>query len=119
MLKTWRFEDLELERVDRTFGSYERVRFINSPDLNLAAGFARIVPDTKISFGLWFNEITMVLDGEFEVTSSLPPYFDKEDKQIFKKGDVFFVPKGAQYTFKGLPGKTCIVYYVTAPSSTK
>jgi ethanolamine utilization protein EutQ (cupin superfamily) len=119
MVKTWRFEDLKLEKTNWSFGIYEKNTFIRSPDLNLAAGFAKINPDTKFSFGLWYNEVTTVLDGEFEFISSSPPNFDKVDKQIFKKGDVFFIPKGSQCTFKGLPGKTCILFYVTAPSSTK
>jgi hypothetical protein len=119
MVQKWRFEDIKLEWTHPVFGSFEKNSFVRSPDLNLVAGFSRILPGGNCEFGLHYNEIILVWDGEFEFTSSVPPNYEKWDTQIMKKGDIFFSPKGTQCKFKGLPGKTCILYYVTGPSSTK
>ena len=65
-----------------------------SPSTPISAGFYRLEPGTPLEYTYTYDEMKIIVDGEFEISD--------ESGQSVKavKGDVFFFPKGSKITFK-------------------
>lgn len=73
----------------------------------IAAGIMELEKDS-FPWTLTYDEIDVVLDGEFSITINDKIY-------LGKKGDIFFIPKGSSITF-GTPSKTKVCY-ITYPAN--
>ena len=64
----------------------------------ISAGFYRLDPGTPLEYTYTYNEMKIIVDGDFEISD--------ESGQVVKatKGDVFFFPKGSKITFKTVNG---------------
>jgi uncharacterized cupin superfamily protein len=64
------------------------------PTAPISAGFYRLDPGTPLIYTYTYDEMKIIVDGDFEISD--------ESGQSVKagKGDVFFFPKGSVITFK-------------------
>ncbi|KAG8528761.1 uncharacterized protein KY384_006448 [Bacidia gigantensis] len=68
------------------------------PEKPISAGFYRLDPGKPLEYTYTYNEMKIIVDGDFEISD--------ESGQTVKatKGDVFFFPKGSKITFKTVNG---------------
>jgi ethanolamine utilization protein EutQ (cupin superfamily) len=66
----------------------------SNPTAPISAGFYRLDPGTPLVYTYTYDEMKIIVDGDFEISD--------ESGQTVKaaKGDVFFFPKGSVITFK-------------------
>ena len=66
----------------------------SNPTAPISAGFYRLDPGTPLVYTYTYDEMKIIVDGDFEISD--------ESGQSVKalKGDVFFFPKGSVITFK-------------------
>lgn len=66
----------------------------SAPTAPISAGFYRLDPGTPLVYTYTYDEMKIIVDGDFEISD--------ESGQTVKaaKGDVFFFPKGSVITFK-------------------
>lgn len=60
----------------------------------MCAGFYRLEKGTPLVYKYTYDEMKIILEGEFEVTDGTG------QTVVAKPGDVFYFPKGAEITFK-------------------
>ena len=59
----------------------------------MSAGFYRLEPGPELVYEYTYDEMKIVVDGDFEIND------ETGQKVQASKGDVFFFPKGAKITF--------------------
>ena len=64
-----------------------------SPNNPISAGFYRLEPGTPLKYDYTYDEIKIVVEGEFDITDAS----GQSVKGV--KGDVFYFPKGSKITF--------------------
>lgn len=65
-----------------------------SPSTPISAGFYRLAPGPELVYTYTYDEMKIIVDGEFEIS-------DGAGKNVTAgRGDVFFFPKGAKITFR-------------------
>ncbi|KAL6722088.1 hypothetical protein ACLMJK_001193 [Lecanora helva] len=66
----------------------------SKPTAPISSGFYRLDPGTPLVYTYTYDEMKIIVDGDFEISD--------ESGQSVKatKGDVFFFPKGSVITFK-------------------
>lgn len=65
-----------------------------SPTAPISAGFYRLDPGPELVYTYTYDEMKIIVDGDFEISDEL----GKSVKAV--KGDVFFFPKGSKITFR-------------------
>ncbi|KAK0507330.1 hypothetical protein JMJ35_010368 [Cladonia borealis] len=66
----------------------------SNPTAPISAGFYRLDPGTPLVYKYTYDEMKIIVDGDFEIS-------DESGQTVkAKKGDVFFFPKGSEITFK-------------------
>lgn len=65
-----------------------------SPTAPISAGFYRLDPGPELVYTYTYDEMKIIVDGDFEISDEL----GKSVKTV--KGDVFFFPKGSKITFR-------------------
>ncbi|KAJ5249125.1 hypothetical protein N7468_000576 [Penicillium chermesinum] len=63
------------------------------PDKPLSAGFYRLEKGTPLVYTYTYEEMKIILEGEFEISD------ENGQKVTATKGDVFYFPKGSTITF--------------------
>jgi len=48
----------------------------------------------------WHDEVHYIIKGKAEITFSMPPFHEKEEKVIAETGDAYMIYKGESLTFK-------------------
>ncbi|GAB1217360.1 hypothetical protein ATERTT37_006599 [Aspergillus terreus] len=64
-----------------------------NPDKPMSAGFYRLEKGTPLVYEYTYDEMKIILEGEFEIAD------ETGQKVTAKPGDVFYFPKGAKITF--------------------
>lgn len=63
-------------------------------DNPISSGFYRLDPGTPLVYTYTYDEMKIIVDGDFEIS-------DQSGQSVkATKGDVFFFPKGSVITFK-------------------
>lgn len=65
----------------------------NNPDKPISCGFYRLEKGTPLVYGYTYDEMKIILEGEFEIAD------ESGQKVTARPGDVFYFPKGAKITF--------------------
>jgi ethanolamine utilization protein EutQ (cupin superfamily) len=64
------------------------------PEKPITCGFYRLEPGTPLVYTYTYDEMKIIVDGEFDIS-------DETGQSVHaEKGDVFYFPKGAVITFK-------------------
>lgn len=65
----------------------------NDPEKPISAGFFRLDKGTPLNYEYTFDEMKIILEGEFAI-------LDESGQTVHaKRGDVFYFPKGSKITF--------------------
>ncbi|EFW18889.1 hypothetical protein D8B26_007106 [Coccidioides posadasii str. Silveira] len=64
-----------------------------NPEKPMCAGFYRLEKGTPLVYTYTYDEMKIILEGEFEISDATG------QKVSAKPGDVFYFPKGAKITF--------------------
>ncbi|OJJ43056.1 hypothetical protein ASPZODRAFT_154799 [Penicilliopsis zonata CBS 506.65] len=65
----------------------------DSPEKPISAGFYRLEKGTPLVYTYTYDEMKIILEGEFEISD------ETGQKVTAKPGDVFYFPAGAKITF--------------------
>ncbi|RJE17638.1 ethanolamine utilization protein EutQ [Aspergillus sclerotialis] len=65
----------------------------SNPDKPISAGFYRLEKGTPLVYTYTYDEMKIILEGEFEISD------ETGQKVHARPGDVFFFPKGVTITF--------------------
>ncbi|RMJ27107.1 ethanolamine utilization protein EutQ [Aspergillus sp. HF37] len=65
----------------------------NNPDKPVSCGFYRLEKGTPLVYGYTYDEMKIILEGEFEIAD------ESGQKVKARPGDVFYFPKGSKITF--------------------
>lgn len=57
-------------------------------------------PGDTFSWGYWHDEVHYIVKGKAELTYSMPPFHEKEEKAVVEAGDAYMIYKGEHITFK-------------------
>ncbi|KAF7594998.1 hypothetical protein BBP40_007598 [Aspergillus hancockii] len=66
----------------------------DNPDKPMSAGFYRLEKGTPLVYEYTYDEMKIILEGEFEIAD------ETGQKVTAGQGDVFYFPKGAKITFR-------------------
>jgi len=65
----------------------------NDPEKPISCGLYRLEKGTPLVYDYTYNEMKIILEGEFEISD------ETGQKVTAKPGDVFYFPKGSKITF--------------------
>lgn len=80
-----------------------------NPDKPISAGFYRLEKGTPLVYNYSYDEMKIILEGEFEISD------ETGQKVKARPGDVFYFPKGVTITFT--TESYGLAFYVSSPCS--
>lgn len=69
------------------------IAFSDDADKTISSGFFRLEKGTPLVYSYWYDEMKIILEGEFHISDECG------NSVIGKPGDVFKFPKGCKITF--------------------
>lgn len=57
-------------------------------------------PGDTFTWAFWHDEVHYIAKGSAELTYSMPPFHQKEEKAVVETGDCYMIYKGERITFK-------------------
>lgn len=113
-------EDLTGEKVQEfggpIVGNVERFRLkalINVPQA--LVGIEDFLPGSVVHWAFWHDEVQYIIQGQAEITYTLPPNHRKVNTIVVGKGQTYLVLNGTRATFKILSKEPYTHLFVVMP----
>lgn len=90
--------DQPLERIDTANGPLKLNSLFSEPAG--LVGIQEFLPNEPLDWSFQYSEVQVVLEGECQITFSMPPLHDSKEKIIAKPGDVLFIYAGERALFE-------------------
>lgn len=88
----------DLRLIHTVKGDLYIKRYVTHPDGSIS--LEDFAPGDVVTWSFWHPEVHIILEGEAEVTYSLPPLHMEEKKTVIRKGEAYLIPAGATLKWK-------------------
>lgn len=96
--KICEIDEKDLVKIETVNGVLWIKRCFREPAGNIAV--EDFSPGQALRWSYWHDEVHYIIKGKAEITFSMPPFHQTEEKIVAEAGDAYMIYKGESLTFK-------------------